>query len=505
MKIGQLSLDLPGIALPLRTMDVSSADRVAAPLSAHRSVGASETAVWPSHLEGLTSRAATEVAALTEQLGDEEAAVAWMQTLLLVEHAHARRLITAGSTGGPVAAIEELAGAHPALNALADPRYNPAAAVRLPGRAERRLVRFWAGEPAVRELAVRRDDDTRPLGEFYQGLSAVARRARALCQTPAFVSDLLLTCTWDNALADWIWEPSADERLPVRAIDPSCGTGHILVDLFERALIASALHDQDAAVRNPWSVAESALACVHGVDIDPFAVAIARYRLLAAACARLGSVSLDQAPVDLPIRVACGDALLHPDSVGATLPPAAADGFTDMADFPEMLRSGRYHVVVGNPPYVTCKDAAAREAIRRSYRQVCSGKFSLAVPFEVLMHRLAAPGGWVGRLTANSFMKREFGKPLIERFFPTIDLRWIIDTSGAYIPGHGTPTVILISRNQPPSSDTVQVVRGNRGEPRAPADPAHGLVWSAIRDAVYRREQRWRLARSVASLTHGKL
>ena len=40
-------------------------------------------------------------------------------------------------------------------------------------------------------------------------------------------------------------------------------------------------------------------------------------------------------------------------------------------------------------------------------------------------------------------MKREFGKKLIEEFLPTIDLTHVIDTSGAYIPGHGTPTVIL--------------------------------------------------------------
>ena len=48
--------------------------------------------------------------------------------------------------------------------------------------------------------------------------------------------------------------------------------------------------------------------------------------------------------------------------------------------------------------------------------------------------------GYVGMITANSFMKREFGKKLIEEFFPKIDLTHVIDTSGAYIPGHGTPT-----------------------------------------------------------------
>ncbi|GAA1334791.1 hypothetical protein GCM10009647_076720 [Streptomyces sanglieri] len=65
-----------------------------------------------------------------------------------------------------------------------------------------------------------------------------------------------------------------------------------------------------------------------------------------------------------------------------------------------------------------------------------------------------------------------------------IDARWIIDTSGAYIPGHGTPTCLLVHRARPPVGETVTVIRGNRGEPHVPEDPARGLVWKAIEDAV---------------------
>ena len=78
-------------------------------------------------------------------------------------------------------------------------------------------------------------------------------------------------------------------------------------------------------------------------------------------------------------------------------------------------------------------------------------------------------------------MKREFGKKLIEEFFSGVDLNLVIDTSGAYIPGHGTPTVIIFGRNRRPSRRrTVRAVLGIRGEPGTPADPAQGLVWTAI-------------------------
>ena len=125
----------------------------------------------------------------------------------------------------------------------------------------------------------------------------------------------------------------------------------------------------------------------------------------------------------------------------------------------EAILGRQYHAVVGNPPYITVKDAALNAAYRDAgttcHRQVRARR---AVHRAVLRPRPrratdGRPAGFVGMITANSFMKREFGKKLIEEFFPTIDLTHVIDTSGAYIPGHGTPTVILFGRNREPVGD----------------------------------------------------
>ena len=83
-------------------------------------------------------------------------------------------------------------------------------------------------------------------------------------------------------------------------------------------------------------------------------------------------------------------------------------------------------------------------------------------------------------ITANSFMKREFGKKLIEEFFPRMDLTHVIDLPGAYIPGHGTPTVILFGRHRAPVSPEVRAVLGIQGEPGTPEKPAQGNVWRSI-------------------------
>ena len=130
---------------------------------------------------------------------------------------------------------------------------------------------------------------------------------------------------------------------------------------------------------------------------------------------------------------------------------------------------------------------------RRRARQ-----YALTVPFMELFFRLAhpsgqeRPAGWVGQITSNSFMKREFGSKLIEEFLPTVDLRTILDTSGAYIPGHGTPTVINIGRNQVSATGSVHAVLGIRGEPSRPANAAKGLVWASITEHIGDSCAAWR-------------
>lgn len=160
----------------------------------------------------------------------------------------------------------------------------------------------------------------------------------------------------------------------------------------------------------------------------------------------------------------------------------------DIQQHVDMLMPGHYHVVVGNPPYVTVKDRALAEAYRERY-DACTRTYSLTVPFAQRFFELALPGdgngrgaGYVGYLTANSFMKREFGRKLIEEFFATrVTLREVIDTSGVYIPGHGTPTIILIGRNRVPrADDRVLAIIGRHGEPAIPADPGRGHVWQSI-------------------------
>jgi hypothetical protein len=328
--------------------------------------------------------------------------------------------------------------------------------------------------------------DTRFLGDLYQDLSEHARKQYALLQTPEFVEEFILDRTLDPAIETF----GLDE---VRMIDPTCGSGHFLLGAFDRLLER---WRQREPATEPRELAQRALDAVNGVDINPFAVAIARFRLLVAALRASDIHRLVDAP-DFHLNLAVGDSLLHGTRPGAMFSGAAAySGVldhhypTEDADRAErILQAGTYHAVVGNPPYIAVEDAALRKAYRALFA-AASGKYVLSVPFMVRFHELAASGpaeaaGYVGQITSSSFMTRNFGRKLVENFIATKDLTYVIDTSGAYIPGHNTSTVVLISRNRP-SGPTVRAVLGINGEKGIPEDPAMGPVWLAITDQVDR-------------------
>lgn len=369
----------------------------------------------------------------------------------------------------------------------------------LSGDAAVELLRFFQKIDANRGTLVHDftdpNWDTRFLGDLYQDLSEAARKKYALLQTPEFVEEFILDRTLNPALDEFGLDaaPVLDkDGKPVteagfRLIDPACGSGHFLLGSFPRILDRWQRKEPGANVRE---LAQRTLDGIFGVDVNPYAVAIARFRLLLAVMRACGIERLDKNVPGFTMNLACGDSLLHvPLRTGQrvfdfelTSDDTECEHAYQSEDLPvlkRMLRGGQYHAVVANPPYITVKDRQLNERYRRRYR-TCHMKYSLAVPFLERIFRLAVAGGYTGQITANSFMKREFGKKLIESFFPSVDLTHVIDTSGAYVPGHGTPTVILFGRHRPPMASTLRTVMGIRGEPTTPDDPARGLVWSAI-------------------------
>ena len=164
----------------------------------------------------------------------------------------------------------------------------------------------------------------------------------------------------------------------------------------------------------------------------------------------------------------------------------------------------RFHVVVANPPFTVAPTASARDAYRARY-VAAHMRFGMGACFTERMFELLVPGGFVAQITSNAFMKREYGAPLVERVLPHYDLTRVVDTSGAYIPGHGTPTVILAARNRAPARDRVPATMAKRGEPSTPAGAQPiGLAWAKALERPMRALAA-ELARGAAGMSGAEL
>jgi hypothetical protein len=383
----------------------------------------------------------------------------------------------------------------PGLAGLYDPVHNPLFRLPLSGDGAMALIRFFREVlPETGELTNDFTDpewDTRFLGDLYQDLSEEARKRYALLQTPEFVEEWILDRTLGPAIREF-----GHER--VTMIDPACGSGHFLLGGFDRLLREWRRFAPDLPQAE---LAQRALDAIAGVDLNPFATEIARFRLLLASLRAADVRRLSAAP-NFRMHLATGDSLLHGQHFFRRELGGVEEGFgrvlrhhfaaEDTAEINDVL-GRQYHAVVGNPPYITPKDPAMRDAYREIYDS-CHMKYGLGAPFVERFFDLAQtgthekPAGFVGLIVANSFMKREFGSKLVEEVLPRLDLTHVVDCSGAYIPGHGTPTVILFGRNRSPVSGVVRTVRGIRGETSAPQNPALGLVWTSIVAQIDRSE-----------------
>lgn len=323
--------------------------------------------------------------------------------------------------------------------------------------------------------------DTRFLGDLYQELDAEVREHYALFQTPDFVEAFILDQTLEPAIREY-----GIERADL--LDPTCGSGHFLLGAFPRYV------DHLRRIyptKDDRELARDALDKIYGVDLNPYAVSIARFRLFIKFLEVGGFWTLKNVP-RIKINVVAADSLLYGFagqqgdlSERQDQNPNAWFGKGFSVEDPEaarhILAERKYACVVGNPPYTTVEDPQRRATYRSLYPRSAYKEYSLSAPFLERFFLLARTGGFTGQITTSSFTKREYGKRAIESFLPSVSLHLVVNADGCYIPNHGTPTVMLFGRNSPPQPDAmVRVVLSKRGENGIPADPATAVVWRTV-------------------------
>lgn len=158
---------------------------------------------------------------------------------------------------------------------------------------------------------------------------------------------------------------------------------------------------------------------LYGCDINPYATALTRFRLILAACDYAQPASLNDFR-DMHFNIITIDSLIPYESlvvsdfkIGTTIAKTLGHKEAIYRALP-ILRN-RYDVVVGNPPYISPPDNLKRDFYREQYESA-SGKYGLSAPFTERFIGLSKSGGIIGLINSNAFAKGGMGKLLSKRY-----------------------------------------------------------------------------------------
>lgn len=207
------------------------------------------------------------------------------------------------------------------------------------------------------------------------------------------------------------WEGWIEELKRVRVVDPACGSGAFLVEVFDylhaeyasvvarlaelrEGGFAGTLFDPDTTI-----LQEN----IYGVDLNEEAVEIARLSIW------IKTAQRGKPLADLDQTIRAGNSVVDDPSVDSR----ALDW---EAAFPEVAAQGGFDAVVGNPPYVRAELLTGiKPHLERRY-STFHGSADLFVYFYELAVKLLRPGGRMSYIVTNKWMRTGYGEPL-RRFF----------------------------------------------------------------------------------------
>lgn len=244
--------------------------------------------------------------------------------------------------------------------------------------------------------SIARDDR----GQVKLDTNAIRRKSGGVYYTPEPIVNYVLDQAIDVISPSFTLHPSSFS--PPFLLDPACGSGVFLLAAYQRLLDwygrSGSTHSQRQQL-TPLARSQILQHHIYGVDLDAQAVAVTRLSLW---------LKLMEAPQpwqyplpDLSRNICCGDAVM-----GET------GGFEWTKQFPQILQTGGFDAVIGNPPYVDAEVMAlhlpqVRQHCSQHYRSA-TGNWDLFCVFIEKAIDLCRPGGLVSLVVPNKLASADY-------------------------------------------------------------------------------------------------
>ena len=265
----------------------------------------------------------------------------------------------------------------------------------------------------------------------------VHRKEQGIYYTPAYIVEYIVK----NTLGVVLNNPDVDPE-NIRILDPACGSGSFLIkafdwfkDYYSKRKNSRNGNNSDIDYDTKISIL---LNNIFGVDLDRQAVEIAQLNLL---------LKVAERGMQLPVlsnNIKCGDSL-HDK------PELRGDKALKWEEeFPTVLNDGGFDVIIGNPPYIQLQKNYGYLAnlYEPMNYEVFDRSGDIYCLFIERAMKLLKPGGYLGFIVSNKWMRAGYGKKLrkfLSRFNPLL----VVDLGPGVFEEATVDTCILIVQNSP--------------------------------------------------------
>ena len=302
-------------------------------------------------------------------------------------------------------------------------------------------------------------------------LKPEVRKAGGVYYTPEYIVDYIVA----NTVGEAIKGKTPDEIVNIKILDPACGSGSFLLGAYKYLLN----YHKEYFLKNKtkkymgsryeiidesgnlalWVRKQILINNIFGVDIDSNAVEVAKLSLLLKSFEDSfnvneygqGSLLNEKILPSLDNNIKCGNSLIGNDFYESHLDLDDAalykiNCFDWNSKFRDIMKTGGFDVVIGNPPYVQIQ--GMEKELKEGYKEANYKNYVLTGDIYQLFFEKSLDvlkiGGIVGMITSNKWMRAGYGAVTRDYFYRNANVNGVIDLGAGRFQGATVDTSIIL-------------------------------------------------------------
>lgn len=270
--------------------------------------------------------------------------------------------------------------------------------------------------------------------------SKAHRKEQGIYYTPSIIVDYIV----QNTVGEFLKTHSEAEVKKVRIIDPACGSGSFLIRAYKelenywidrKGLKESDLKQtrfsEDDSEEFYTLKTEILKNNIFGVDLDSKAVEIAQLNLLLQISERKHKLPL------LQHNIKIGNSLISDKEVNER-------SFNWGAEFPEIMHSGGFDIVIGNPPYGADLTEVELDYLENNYLTSSKKNYDTYPLFMEKACNLLSEGGYFSFIVPDTFLRKNDFKPLREFLLSKFQIKKIYEVGHVFDDAKATENAIFL-------------------------------------------------------------